>query len=440
MARSAGLTTISFLAVVLGASSQAAAAERCVARAEVQGMVTTATAEYLEGALAKTGSCQLLLIRLNTPGGQLDATQRIATLLLEARSPVVVYVAPGAARAGSAGVFITLAAHVAAMAPAARIGAAHPVVGLGKDPEEAGGKHLADKIENDTAAFARSIAQRRGRNVEWAEAAVRRSVSATADEAVSRNIVDRVATSERELLDWLHGRTVKLDKGWRTLATEGAEIRPVAMTLRQRTVSVLAHPGLTFLLVVVGVLGILVELSSPGLIIPGSLGAFALLLAAIGLNVLPVNVAGVVLLLLALALFVTELLVASYGLLAVAGVVCLVIGSLLFIDTSDPKFFADATVRLSLRLVLPLAGLVAAGAGLLTWKLARERRRPTPTGVGGLVGSVGEAATTISSAGGRVRLGGERWSARAERPIPAGARIRVVGIDGLVLKVAPVEK
>jgi membrane-bound serine protease (ClpP class) len=414
----------------------------CVVRADLSAIINSGTADYLQAALRHTEErrCSALLVVLDTPGGDLEATRTIVQTFLNARVPVVVYVAPSGARAGSAGVFITMAAHIVAMAPGATIGAAHPVVGMGKDLEEAGGEQLARKVVSDTAALARAIAERRGRDVEWAEAAVRESVSATASEAQARNVIDRIAASEEQLLIEIDGTQVDTAAGTVELATRAASVEPFAKTLRQRVWSFVGDPNVVYFLLMIGILGLLIELYSPGMIVPGVIGGFALLLAAIGLNILPVNMGAVALLVLATILFVAEIYVVSYGLLALGGLVALLIGASLLIDRSDTDFFADATVRLSWGSVLPLAILVAMATAGLAWRAGRLRRYISVTGKEAMVGKTGTIMVAIADSPGQVSIEGERWSAVAEAPIAAGERVRVVGMDGLTIRVAPLSE
>lgn len=416
----------------------APAQERCIVRAQVDGVINRGTASYLDDALARTAErdCEALLVVLDTPGGALEATRRIVRSFLAAPVPVVVHVSPAGARAGSAGVFITMAAHVAAMTPGSAIGAAHPVVGLGQDPEEAGGEHLARKIENDTAALARAIAHQRGRNVDWAEQAVRESVSATASEAVELGVVDLLAGSQAQLLTGLDGRTV----ADRPLQTAGATVEDIDMTLQQRVLSFIANPNVAYMLAMLGMLALMIELSSPGLIIPGLLGAAALVMAAIGFEMLPVNAAAIALLVVAVLLLGAELFVTSYGLLALGGLAALLVGAALFVDRSSEDFFADASFDLSLGAVVPMAVVVAAAIAGLAWRARTFRGRRSPTGPEGLVGKEGTAIDAIGPDGGAVMIDGERWQAVSDRPIEAGAPVRVVWLEGLTLEVEPISR
>jgi membrane-bound serine protease (ClpP class) len=414
----------------------------CVLEAQLGGVVNAGMAEYAEAAVAEAERrrCQALLVVIDTPGGVLTDTRRIVRAFLGARLPVITYVAPSGAHAGSAGVFLTMAGHIAAMAPGTNMGAAHPVTGTGGDPEEAGGKHMADKVVEDTAAFARSIAEQRGRNAEWAEKAVRESASITAGQAVEMNVVDHMVDSRRALLGKVDGAEVTVEGSPVRLATADARIETLSMTLRQRALSVLGHPSLAYLMLMIGMLGIMVEIYNPGLIVPGAVGAFCLLLAAIGLNALPVNVGAVVLILIAMGLFIAEVFTAGFGLLTLGGLVSLVLGAMLLIDGTDPDFFAEPSVDVSWGVVLPMAVVMAGSAGLLAWNLRRVQRRRSPTGKEGLVGARGQAVDEVGPEGGHVSVQGERWQAVSDAPIARGTGVRVVSVDGLRIKVEPAQE
>lgn len=432
---------IATMALVLATGAAAGAqAQRapCVARAELSGVVNRGTAEYLATALDETEArgCEALLVVIDTPGGELEATRRIVGSFLRARVPVVAYVAPSGARAGSAGMFVTMAAHVAAMTPASTIGAAHPVVAGGRDPE-ALGEELGRKIVSDLAALARAIASQRGRNAEWAELAVRESRSATAAEAVELDVVDRVAGDESALLLGIDGATVELPAGAVRLDTAGVRVVALEPSPRQRLVGALGQPNVAYLLVMLGVLGLFIELASPGVIVPGTLGLLALLGGAIGLGVLPVDAGAVALLVAGAGLLAAELFVTSYGVLLAAGVAAIVAASVLLVDPSDARFFADRSVRVSWGAILPTVLTLAAAAALLAWHLRRSGRRPWQTGAEGLVGATAETITDVGPSGGRVRVAGESWAARARAPIEPGRKVRVRAVFGLELEVEP---
>lgn len=432
------MCVLALAALATAATASTAHAAPCVTRAQLDGLVTEASADYLEDAVKHAEQhCQAVLIVIDTPGGMLSSTRRIAQLFLDARVPVITFVAPGGARAGSAGMFLVIAGHIAAMAPGTNIGASHPVVAGGQDPEEAGGKHMGQKIENDTAAFARALAERRARNAGWAERAVRQSVSATALEAERADVIDLVAATDRELLAQIDGRSVSVGGRTVTLDTERATLASIDMTVSQRVRSLLSNPNLAYLLLIVGMLLLLMELYSPGMIVPGVAGGVAILLAVIGLDALPVQVGAVVLLAVALAMFVAEIYVVSYGLLALGGLALLLLGSALLIDRSAPGFFADASVRVSWGVIIPLGLLVAGAAAGLAWYAAHTRWRVSPTGAEGLVGERGHVAS-VRAGRGKVWVHGELWDATFDEPVPTGAPVRVTGVNGLRLRAAPV--
>jgi membrane-bound serine protease (ClpP class) len=408
---------------------------------EVKGPITGGTAEYLSAALtrAREERCAAVLVTLDTPGGALDATREIVQAMLASPVPVLVWVGPAGARAGSAGVFITLAADVAAMHGTSNIGAAHPVLGDGKDVEQAAGKEMAKKVENDTAAFARTVAEARGRNAAWAERAVRDSVSATAAEALREKVVDLVADSPEELLAKADGRTIRASgTGKRTLSVAGAVLVPFEQTVRQRLLSFLADPNVVALLMLLGTLGIAIEFYHPGLVFPGATGALALFLAFLGMRVVPVSLGAVLLLVIGVALLVAEAYVTTHGIAGVGGVVCLVLGTLFFVDRASPDYrFEPGALAVSPWVIWPTPLVMGAVLLFLAWKVAAARRRPLALGAPALVGAPAEALSAVGPDAGEVFLHGEYWQARSREPIPAGARVRVVAVDGLTVTVEP---
>lgn len=417
-------------------ASEGTGARACVVHAELGGTISGGTADFLDDAIAATVAqrCDALLVTVDTPGGMIEPTRRIVRAFLEAPVPVVAYVAPAAARAGSAGAFVVLSAHVAAMAPGASIGAAHPVMMPGGDrgPDE----ELARKIENDVAALARAIAEQRSRNVDWAEAAVRESASVTATEARALRVIDLVARTDAELLGALDGRTVRLAEGRAiVLHTRGAEIRAHPMTIQQWGLSKLGDPNLAYALLVIGMLAIFFELFTPGIGVAGVVGATCLVLAAIGLDLLPVQVGAVILVAVGMGFFVAELFVTSYGLLALAGLVCSLAGAALLFDRSSPEFLADASVRLSWWVVVPLALLLAGAAVALGIAAARRQRQASQTGAEGMLGEVGSTLTGVDARGGTVRVHGERWRAVSDEPLTEETPVRVIDVRGLTLRV-----
>lgn len=397
-----------------------------VATLVVDGVISPVTLRLVESALtrAKASGAQALVIQLDTPGGLERSMRVICQRLLNAELPVVVWVGPTGARAASAGVFITMAAHVAAMAPATNIGAAHPVaVGGGSVDKES-----LRKIENDAAAFIRTIALERGRNADWAENAVRKSVSITEREAVRLKVVDFVADSIPDLLTKLDGRTVKTAKGTVTLATRGAEARPIETGFRDRVLSIISDPNVAYVLMMLGTLGLIFELSTPGAILPGVIGGISLILAFFAFQSLPINFAGLLLILFAIVLFIAEVKVTSHGVLAVGGIVSMALGSLMLYDAPEVGF------RVSWRVIVPTVALTA-GFFLfaLTLGVRAFRRRPL-LGATGLVGQTGVARGALEPEG-QVSVQGEIWRAIADRPLADGTPVKVVEVQGLTLRV-----
>jgi membrane-bound serine protease (ClpP class) len=399
--------------------------------AEVDSIIHPVSAQYMIETIARADAenAALVVFTLRTPGGLVDATRDIVTKMIAAKTPIVVYVAPSGARAASAGFIITIAADIAAMAPGTHIGAAHPVSGGGAAMDETSSKKAAE----DMAAYVRTIAGKRGRNVQLAEQAVLQSKAFTDDEALKATppLVDLVATSLDDLLKKLDGRTVaRFDGRSTTLRTASATVVPVEMTLRQRILSAVAHPNIAYILLSLGTLGLTIELWSPGAIVPGVVGGLSLLLAFFALQVLPINYVGLLLMLFGLLMFALEIKVTSYGLLTIAGIISLVFGSLMLIDSPAPE------LQLSLSLILSVVlGFTAIAAFLVRLALTSQRAVPV-TGAEGLIGETGYALEPIvPGAPGRVRAHGESWSAIAGEPIASGDRVTVTNIDGLTLTV-----
>ena len=413
------------VALVLLAAAPASAAPAPVATVVIDGVISPVTLRLIESALtrAKAGGAQALVIQLDTPGGLERSMRAICQRLLNAEIPVVVWVGPTGARAASAGVFITMAAHVAAMAPATNIGAAHPVsVGGGMDKES------MRKVENDAAAFIRTIAIERGRNAEWGEKAVRQSVSVTEREAVRLKVVDFIADSIPDLLTKLDGRTVKTSQGPVTLATREAVAKPIEIGFRDRVLAVITDPNVAYVLMMLGTLGLIFELSTPGAILPGVIGGISLILAFFAFQSLPINFAGLLLILFAIVLFIAEVTVTSHGVLAIGGIVSMALGSLMLYDAPEVGF------RVSWRVMAPTVALTA-GFFLfaLTLGVRAFRRRPL-LGVSGLVGQSGVARGALEPEG-QVSVHGEIWRAVADRPLADGTQVTVVDVQGLTLKV-----
>jgi membrane-bound serine protease (ClpP class) len=430
------------LAWALAAAGTAAApgpgARPRVLELEIRAPITTGTAEYVEEGLgrARSDGFDVVAIVLDTPGGHLEATRDIVQKMLASEVPVVVWVGPAGARAASAGVFLTMAADFAAMHPASNIGAAHPVLAGGQDVAKEAGADMARKVENDTAAFARSIAAARGRNAEWAEKAVRESVSATAEEAVRLHVVDAVAPDLGAALRDADGKRARRASGDRIVHSSDAEVRPMGMTVRQRTLAFLSDPNVIAVLMLLGTLGIALEFYHPGGIVPGALGAFFLLLAFLSMRVIPVNAGAVVLILAGVSLLVLEGYVTTHGIAGLAGAALLGIGTLFFIDRGSAEYrFDPALLTLSPWVVWPTPIAIAGVLGFVGWKVARSRQARLRVGAPGMVGEVGEVLSDVGPDSGEVFVHGERWAARAGSPIPRGAAVRVREVHGLVLHV-----
>lgn len=399
--------------------------------AEVDSIIHPVSAEYMIQTMdqADRAGAVLVVFTLRTPGGLVDSTRTIVSHMIAARTPIAVFIGPAGARAASAGFILTIAADVAAMAPGTHIGAAHPVQGGGEKMDET----MAKKAAEDVAAYARTLASKRHRNVTLAAQAVIESRAFTDEEALGASppLIDLVASDVPDLLRKLDGRTITRFEGEAVvLKTAGARIEPVEMSLRQRVLSAVANPNIAYLLLSLGTLGLTIELWSPGAVLPGVAGGLCLLLAFFAFSILPVNYAGLLLILFGLLLLALEIKVVSYGLLTVGGLASLVFGSMILMDSSIPE------LQLSLRVIIPVV-LGFAGIGMFLARLAvASQRRPAVTGAASMIGEVGQALTPIRpDRPGRVAAHGEIWQASAVESIPEGARVRVTGIDGLMLTV-----
>jgi membrane-bound serine protease (ClpP class) len=429
--RRAPLVTLLFLSVLLAAGivSRAGAAPAPVAVIDMEGAITPVTVRLVSAAVdrAQAERAQALVIQLDTPGGLERSMRSIVQSILNSEVPVIVYVAPTGGRAASAGVFITMAAHVAAMAPATNIGAAHPVAVGGGGPD----KEMMKKIENDAAAFARTIATERGRNAEWAEKAVRSSVSVTEREAVKLKIVDLVADNLTDLLAKVDGRTVKTAKGTVTLQTKDAPIKKIEVKFRDRFLALISDPNIAYILMMVGMLGIFFELSNPGVILPGVLGGISLILAFFAFQSLPINWAGLLLILFGVVLLIAEIKVVSHGVLTIGGVVAMLLGSMMLFDAPEAGGFLRVSWFVIVPAVASTAGLVVVG---LTFGMRALYRRPT-TGESGMVGEIGVVRTPLAPEG-QVLVHGELWRAIAQNgPVAVGEKVEVVGVRDLTLTV-----
>ena len=399
----------------------------------VDGIITAPTAKYIAGSIedAQKDKAEGLIILLDTPGGMDTAMRDIAKSILNAPLPVIVFVYPSGARAASAGVIIASAAHIAAMAPSTNIGAAHPVaIGLGGGEMD---KTMSTKVENDAAAYARSIAKTRGRSEEWVEKAVRKSESITADEALKLNVIDFVAQDIDKLLVAIDQFEVNLVGGKKKISTKNAEINNKKMGTREGILSLISDPNIAYILLLIGLAGLYFELSTPGAILPGVIGGISLLLAFFGLSTLPVNYTGVLMIIFGVILFFAEIKVMSHGLLFVGGVISLVLGSLFLFDTAEPD------IRLSLRVLIP-AVLVVSGFFIAVILIAiKAQLRKHLTGAEAMFGIETEALTDIVNEG-KVFVQGQYWRAISEKPIRKGAKVKIVKIEGLSLIVEEINK
>ena len=400
----------------------------------LDGTINPAASDFIHTAIERTveEQAQCLIIELNTPGGLLKSTRVIVTDLLTAPIPVIVYVSPGGSQAASAGVFVALAAHIAAMAPGTNIGAAHPVtIGEGQTQDSV----MMGKVTNDAAAFIRTIAEKRSRNVQWAEEAVRKSVSLTETEALKQKVIDYVAKNIADLLEQIDGKQIETPAGKKDLAVKGAEIRTIPMGWRHKILNILSDPNIAYILLMLGFYGLLFELYNPGSILPGIVGVISIVLAFYSLHTLPVNYAGLALIIFAIILFVAELKVQSHGLLAAGGIISLLLGSIMLIDT-EPSF---EFVRLSWSVIIPTVGLTAGFFLFAIGMGIRAQRRKPTTGREALVGEVGVAIDTLNPTG-QVMVHGEIWNAESEGgKIPSGRRIKVLKVENLIMKVTKLE-
>lgn len=393
----------------------------------VEDAISPVSARYMVQAIerAQREGAECLVIELDTPGGLDQSMRQVIKAIMASQVPVVVYVGPAGSRAASAGAFITLSAHLAAMAPGTSIGAAHPVaVGTGQMDST-----MSGKMTNDAAAYIRSIAEKRNRNIAWADSAVRSSVSLSETEALKRRVIDLVAPDTESLLDSLDGRTVEAGGRAIVLSTKGAERVRGQMNWRDKILSLISNPNIAYILFMAGLLGLYFEFSNPGAIFPGVVGAISLILAFFSFQALPVNYAGVLLIILAIVMFILDVKIASHGILSIGGIVAMFLGSVMLFQTPEPA------LRVSLQVIIPVVLATAAFFIIGVWLSIRTLRTRPSTGDKGMLGAEGEARTAVNREGGSVFVEGAHWSAWSDEEIPQGARIRVESVKGMRLKV-----
>lgn len=397
---------------------------------KVDGSINPVSADFIHNAIekAKNEKAECLIIQLNTPGGLFKSTREIVSDILESPVPVIVFVSPGGAHAGSAGVFITLAAHIAAMAPGTNIGAAHPVTMQLIDTI------MNEKITNDAAAFIRTIAEKRNRSLAWAESSVRRSFAYTETEALEDSAIDLIAKNELELLKLIDGRTVVLSSGAKTLHTASATIEEYKMSVWEKLLDLISDPNITYILFLVGLFGILFELYNPGAILPGIAGVIALVLSLYSMHTLPINYAGLALIIFAVILFLLEIKIVSHGLLAIGGIISLLLGSMMLLKSGSSLEVAkiSRSVIFSATAVTALFFLFVVGVGI------KAQRRKVVTGAEGMIGATGEVIEMLAPTG-TVKAQGEIWNAESiAGNIPAGEKVKITALKNMKLFVEPI--
>ena len=412
----------------------------------IEEAIGPATDDYIQRALAtaEPGNTELVVIRMDTPGGLDTAMRGIIKNITASQVPVVSWVAPAGSRAASAGTYILYASHIAAMAPGTNLGAATPVAiggvsapekGAADKNEGSGGVDSGDAMKrksvNDAAAYIRGLAQMRGRNEDWAEKAVREAASLPASEALELNVIDLIAADMDELLHKIDGREVNTGYGPVVLKTTGLAVRELQPDWRSRLLSVITNPNIAYILMLVGIYGLILEFSNPGSVVPGTVGAIALLLALYALQLLPINYAGIGLILLGVALMIGEAFQPSFGILGIGGVIAFVIGSVILMDTEAPGFGIDLAVILTFAISSALVFILLVGMAV------KARRRPVVTGAAQLIGASGYALDDFDSEG-MVFVHSEHWQAHTDKPLRRDQPVRVTGLDGLTLNVEPV--
>ena len=401
---------------------------------KISGSINPAVAEYISHEISQANADQeaLIVLHMDTPGGLDTSMRQIIKKIQGSQVPVASFVAPSGSRAASAGTFITIASHIAAMAPGTNIGAAHPVNMMGGGGESEQAKTMEHKVVNDAAAYIRSLAQLRNRNEHWAELAVVKSVSISAEEAMRLNVIDLVAADVKALVLAVDGRKVQVASGFITLKTGNLQIVYHEMNPRQKFLDIISSPNVAYILMMIGMVGLYFELSNPGLVLPGVIGAISLILALYAMQTLPINYAGLLLILFGVILFIAEINIMSYGLLSVSGVISIFLGSTMLIDSDDPA------LQISRAILYPTLGLTVVLSVGIVVLATRTRNLKKLGGMDGMIGETGLVKDALNPVG-RVQVHGELWEAEAEGPVAEGETVRVDSVAGLKIKVSPVE-
>lgn len=408
---------------------------------KVDGVINPVAAAYIRTNLEKAATKEIvaLIIQLDTPGGLATSMRAIIKDILNSPVPVIIYISPRGAQAASAGVFLAYAAHFTAMAPGTNIGAAHPVNlggGVGGQMDSTSAKAMLEKVTNDAVALIKTLAEQRGRNVDWAEKAVRESVSITESEAVKLKVVDAVAKNLDDLLALLDGKTIKTSSGEQQITLQQVKVKHIPMGVHRRILDIISDPTVAYILLILGFYGLYFEFSNPGAVLPGVLGGIFLILAFFAFQVLPINYAGLALIIVGIILFILEVKIVSYGLLTIGGIVAMTLGSMMLIDVSQ----APTTLKaISLKVIIPVviftAGFIIVA---LRYTIQAHRRKPT-TGIEGLIGEEGKVIKEVTPNGGMVQVHGEYWQAVSEETITKGTPVFVTEVHGMRLKVKPID-
>ena len=425
---------IGFLLLIWLLAASPAHSKDLVIVVKISGSINPAVAEYISHEISQANADQeaLIVLHMDTPGGLDTSMRQIIKKIQSSQVPVASFVAPSGSRAASAGTFITIASHIAAMAPGTNIGAAHPVNMMGGGGESEQAKTMEHKVVNDAAAYIRSLAQLRNRNEHWAELAVVKSVSISAEEAMRLNVIDLVAADVKALVLAVDGREVQVASGSVTLKTGNLQIVYHEMNPRQKFLDIISSPNVAYILMMIGMVGLYFELSNPGLVLPGVIGAISLILALYAMQTLPINYAGLLLILFGVILFIAEISIMSYGLLSVSGVISLFLGSTMLIDSDDPA------LQISRAILYPTLGLTVVLSVGIAVLATRTRNLKKLGGMDGMIGETGLVKDALNPVG-RVQVHGELWEAEAEGPVAEGETVRVDSVAGLKIKVSPVE-